>query len=182
MGKGRAVAIELTKREQRELVSLTRKHGAPQAVAERARIVLAAVSGLKSKDIASKLGLCTHTVGTRRNRFAERRMDGLYDEPRPGPSLKERRVTSALPVQQDLPGLRDLLRPSALPAQRVRPESPARPDSELFAQAATREGARHNAATTRYCLSPIAAPTETQQPFRTIGRHRAVYATRTIRG
>jgi len=84
MGKGRAVVIELTDGEERELAALTRKHRAPQAMAERARIVLAAATGLKNKEIASKLGLCTHTVGTWRNRFAERRMDGLYDEPRPG--------------------------------------------------------------------------------------------------
>ena len=59
------------------MTALTRKHGA-------ARIVLAAAGGLKNKEIASKLGICTHTVGTWRNRFAERGMDGLYDEPRPG--------------------------------------------------------------------------------------------------
>jgi hypothetical protein len=46
--------------------------------------VLAAAGGLKNKEIASKRGICTHTVGTWRNRFAEREMDGLYDEPRPG--------------------------------------------------------------------------------------------------
>jgi hypothetical protein len=81
MGKGRAVAIELDDVVRRELTALTRKHGAPQALAERARIVLAAAGGLKNKEIASKLGICTHTVGTWRNRFAERGMDGLYDEP-----------------------------------------------------------------------------------------------------
>src|SRR5882672_4710718 len=84
MGKGRAVAIELNDVVRRELTALTRKHGAPQALAERARIVLAAAGGLKNKEIASKLLICTHTVGTWRNRFAERGMDGLYDEPRPG--------------------------------------------------------------------------------------------------
>jgi transposase len=84
MGKGRAVAIVLDDAESRELLTLTRKHGAPQVLAERARIVLAAASGLKNKQIAAKLGVCTHTAGTWRNRFAERRIDGLYDEPRPG--------------------------------------------------------------------------------------------------
>jgi transposase len=84
MAKGRAVAIVLDDVEKRELTGLTRKHGAPQALAERARIVLAAASGLKNKEIATKLGVCTHTVGTWRNRFAENRMDGLYDDPRPG--------------------------------------------------------------------------------------------------
>src|SRR5229473_6862987 len=56
MGKGRAVAIELNDVVRRELTTLTRKHGAPQALAERARIVLAAAGGLKNKEIASKLG------------------------------------------------------------------------------------------------------------------------------
>jgi transposase len=84
MAKGRAVGIVLDDVEKRDLTALTRKHGAPQAVAERARIVLAAAGGLKNKEIALKLGVCTHTVGTWRNRFANHRMDGLYDEPRPG--------------------------------------------------------------------------------------------------
>jgi hypothetical protein len=49
MGKGRAVAIELDDVVGRELTALTCKHGAPQALAERARIVLAAAGGLKNK-------------------------------------------------------------------------------------------------------------------------------------
>lgn len=65
-------------------MALTRKHGAPQALAARARIVLAAAAGLTNKEIAVKVGACAATVGTWRNRFAERGMDGLYDEPRPG--------------------------------------------------------------------------------------------------
>ena len=84
MAKGRAVAIVLDDAERRELTALTRKHGAPQALAERARIVLAAAGGLNNKEIAAKVGVCAATAGTWRNRFAERRMEGLYDEPRPG--------------------------------------------------------------------------------------------------
>ena len=84
MAKGRAVAIVLVDVEKRKLTALTRKHGAPQALAERARIVLVASSGLNNKEVAAKIGFCAATVGTWRNRFAERRMDGLYDEPRPG--------------------------------------------------------------------------------------------------
>jgi DNA-binding NarL/FixJ family response regulator len=83
MAKGRAVAIVLDEAEKRELTALTRKHGAPQALAERARIVLAAASGLNNKEIAAEIGVCAVTAGTWRNRFSERRMDGLYDEPRP---------------------------------------------------------------------------------------------------
>ena len=84
MAKGRAVEIILNDAEKRELTALTRKHGAPQALADRARMVLAAASGLMNKEIAEKIGTCPHTVGTWRNRFAKHRMDGLYDEPRPG--------------------------------------------------------------------------------------------------
>jgi DNA-binding NarL/FixJ family response regulator len=70
MGKGRAVAIELDETEKRTLTALTRKHGAPQALADRARIVLAASEGLMNKEIAERLGICTHTVGTWRKRWS----------------------------------------------------------------------------------------------------------------
>ena len=43
-------------------------------------------------DIAAELGCCATTVGKWRNRFAQRRLDGLHDEPRPGPP---RTVTDA---------------------------------------------------------------------------------------
>src|SRR6202007_3028715 len=78
------VAIVLDDAERGELTALTRKHRAPQALAERARIVLAAASGLTNKEVAAKVGVCAATAGTWRNRFAAKRMDGLYDEPRPG--------------------------------------------------------------------------------------------------
>jgi hypothetical protein len=58
MAKGRAVAIVLGEGEKRELTALTRRHGAPQAIAERARIVLAAADGLNNKEIAAKVGVC----------------------------------------------------------------------------------------------------------------------------
>ena len=84
MAKGRAVAIVLEAAEKSELTALTRKHGAPQALAERARVVLAAADGLNNKEIAAKVGICAATAGRWRHRFAKRRIDGLYDEPRPG--------------------------------------------------------------------------------------------------
>lgn len=84
MGKGRAVSIVLTDVERRDLQALTRKHGAPQALANRARVVLAAADGLTNKEIAKSVEFCSSTVGIWRNRFSERRLDGLYDEPRPG--------------------------------------------------------------------------------------------------
>ena len=88
MGKGRSVTIVLDETEKRTLIALTRKHGAPQALADRARIVLAAADGLLNREIAEQLGVCKHTVDTWRNRFAKNRLDGLYDEPRPGAPRK----------------------------------------------------------------------------------------------
>src|SRR5436305_13146744 len=84
MARGRALAIVLEAGEKSDLTALTRKHGAPQALAERARIILGAAAGRNNKEVAAKVGVCAVTAGTWRNRFAERRMNGLYDEPRPG--------------------------------------------------------------------------------------------------
>jgi transposase len=42
-------------------------------------MVLAAADGFDNKAIAAKVGVCAATAGTWRNRFAQRRLDGLYD-------------------------------------------------------------------------------------------------------
>jgi len=84
MAKGRAETIVLEAEEANSLTALTRKHGAPQALATRARIVLAAAEGLNNRQVAVRLGVCAATAGRWRSRFAQRRIDGLYDEPRPG--------------------------------------------------------------------------------------------------
>ena len=83
MGKP-AVAIELTAEERRELEGLARRRKTAQGLARRARIVLAAADGLENKAIVERVGADANTVGKWRRRFAERRLDGLYDEPRPG--------------------------------------------------------------------------------------------------
>jgi transposase len=79
-----AVAIELTAAERAELESLAGRRRTAQGLAKRARIVLAAADGSENKVIAATLGADANTVGKWRRRFAERRLDGLYDEPRPG--------------------------------------------------------------------------------------------------
>lgn len=83
MGKP-AVRIELTPEERRELEGLVRRHKTGQALVRRARIVLAAAEGLENKEIVARTGSDADTVGKWRRRFAERRLDGLHDEPRPG--------------------------------------------------------------------------------------------------
>jgi transposase len=54
----------------------------------RCRIVLAAADGEQSKAIAASLGCSMQTVGRWRGRFAERGIDALHDEPRPGQPRK----------------------------------------------------------------------------------------------
>ena len=64
--------------------SWSRRPTSAQALAERSRIVLAAAEGLKNTEIADRLGVHRQSVTKWRNRFAEDRLDGLVDEPRPG--------------------------------------------------------------------------------------------------
>jgi transposase len=80
----RAVVIELSAAEREQLESWSRRRSSAQALAERSRIVLAAADGLKTTEIARRLGVNVSTARRWRNRFAEHRLDGLLDEPRPG--------------------------------------------------------------------------------------------------
>jgi transposase len=83
MGKT-AVAIDLTQSERRELESLASRRKTAQGLAQRARIVLHAAEGAENKDISLRVGAAPNTVGKWRRRFAEHRVAGLDDEPRPG--------------------------------------------------------------------------------------------------
>jgi transposase len=88
----RAVVIELSAAEREQLESWSRRRTSAQALAERSRIVLAAADGLSTSEIARRLGVNVSTARRWRNRFAEHRLDGLTDEPRPG---QPRRITDA---------------------------------------------------------------------------------------
>lgn len=83
MGKP-AVSIELTAAEWVELEGLAGRRRPAQGLARRAWIVLAAAAGLENQVIARTVGADENTVGKWRRRFAERRLNGLHDEPRPG--------------------------------------------------------------------------------------------------
>lgn len=76
--------LALSEEERAELKSLTMRRKTVQARALRARIVLTCAEGGQNKEVAAKLGLDRATVGKWRRRFAERRVDGLHDEPRSG--------------------------------------------------------------------------------------------------
>ena len=87
MGKA-AVVIDLDATERRELQSLARAQKTGQAMARRARIMLAAAAGMENKAICFEVGADANTVGKWRRRFAADRLDGLLDEPRPGTPRK----------------------------------------------------------------------------------------------
>lgn len=84
--------VVLTDEERAELESLSRRRKTSQALALRARIVLMCAEGMTHLAIASRLNITNVTVGKWRRRFAENRLDGLFDEPRPG---QPRKITDA---------------------------------------------------------------------------------------
>ena len=79
-----AVVIELSDEERAQLQAWTRRRSSAQALALRSRIVLLAAEGLKNTEIAERLRVTRPMVTKWRSRFAEHRLDGLTDEPRPG--------------------------------------------------------------------------------------------------
>jgi transposase len=85
MRRGRPVPeLKLTAEENDRLVEYSRRHKSSQALALRARIVLACAQGAPNTEVAERLRVTKQTVGKWRTRFMGRRLDGLWDEPRPG--------------------------------------------------------------------------------------------------
>jgi transposase len=81
---GQRTEIVLDGGQREALGRWARRPKSSQALAFRCRIVLAAAAGRSSKEIAAELGCNPNTVGKWRVRFAQRGLDGLHDEPRPG--------------------------------------------------------------------------------------------------
>jgi transposase len=82
---GRPTAeVELSEEERNTLERWARRPKSAQALALRCRIVLECATGATNGEVAERLGVHPVTVGKWRRRFAEHRLDGLHDEPRPG--------------------------------------------------------------------------------------------------
>lgn len=101
MGRGRPkppVRLYAKQRELLELLAIPRKvhrtagldRRGRQAVAMRARIILAAAEGRNNVEVATALGISRQTVSRWRSRFVARGLDGLLDAaPRTGHRLAE---------------------------------------------------------------------------------------------
>jgi putative transposase len=90
-------AIELSDLERQALDALTRRHSAPQQLALRARIVLAAADGANNGQIARQLAVSVNMVRRWRERWLALQpaaldelplADRLTDAPRPGKRVR----------------------------------------------------------------------------------------------
>lgn len=76
--------LTLDPRERETLEQWARRRTTAQALALRARIVLASAAGATNTAIAAQAGVKKQTVGKWRARFLTKRLEGVLDEPRPG--------------------------------------------------------------------------------------------------
>ena len=93
MALGRPKAeLVVTATEREVLAQWARRPKTAQALAQRARIVLACATGVGNTTVAARVGVTPQMVGKWRARFVTCRLEGLLDEPRPG---APRRITDA---------------------------------------------------------------------------------------
>src|SRR3954466_15152576 len=93
MRTGRPIPpLSVTEEQRSMLESWTRRPKTAQALALRAKIILACAEGKPNGVVARQARVRQQTVGKWRSRFLSRGLDGLLDEPRPG---TPRRVSDA---------------------------------------------------------------------------------------
>jgi len=78
------VEIELSVEEQSELKRLIRRARTNRHLALRAKLIVASATGAPDTAVAARHHVNPKTVALWRKRFSERRLEGLYDEPRVG--------------------------------------------------------------------------------------------------
>jgi len=90
--------LVLSSVEHEQLVALTKRRKTAQALALRARIVLACAQGTDNKVVAARQRITQQTVSKWRTRFVEHRLDGLLDAPRSGAprSIDDTRIDAVI--------------------------------------------------------------------------------------
>ena len=175
--RGRPKAqLVLSESEREQLMALTMRRKTAQALALRARIVLACAQGVDNKIVAARQRVTPQTVSKWRARFVEQRLDGLLDEPRPGAprSIDDARVDAVIaktlesvppgrhPLEHAHHGARNGRIADGGDAHLARLRLAAAPPGDLQAvqrSVVRREGARHRravpgpAATRRWCCA-----------------------------
>lgn len=99
MPRGRPLPeLTVSPSERDQLVSITRSRSMPHPLVTRARIILLAADGCSNTAIAEHLGLSRPTVATWRQRYLAQRVQGLYDELRPGGprSIRDEEIAALL--------------------------------------------------------------------------------------
>jgi putative transposase len=76
--------LKLSAEERERLTGFASSRSLPHALVSRARVVLWSAEGISNAEIAGRLNWSKATVGKWRQRFIEDRVQGLYDELRPG--------------------------------------------------------------------------------------------------
>lgn len=85
MRMGRPIPeLVLTTQEQETLLRWAGRLKSAQALAQRARLVLACAAGKSNTAVSREMRLTMRTIGKWRSRFVVHRLEGLLDEPRPG--------------------------------------------------------------------------------------------------
>jgi transposase len=94
----RACKIHLSEEEQGYLAQQVRRRKTGQAMSVRCQIVLLSSEGKSNREIAKTLQVTEHTAGRWRQRFFEKGIDGLLDEPRVGRPrrIDDEQVTAVL--------------------------------------------------------------------------------------
>jgi transposase len=82
------VEVILSEDGREQLERWSRRPKTAQALAQRARIVLACAAGESNDDVGRRLKITAQTVGKWRRRFVADRLEGLLDEPRVGAPRK----------------------------------------------------------------------------------------------
>jgi transposase len=83
--RGPALAkLTLSVDEREQLERWVRRRKSAQDLALRSKIILECTSGVTNSEVARRMDVSLPTVRKWRNRFLDRRLDGLVDDPRPG--------------------------------------------------------------------------------------------------